>query len=209
MVLNNKLNIHDSLELARVEEKISKQKTIELYKEKKLNNLPAGSYAALRKIHYELFSEIYDFAGCLRTENIAKGNFRFASALYLEQALKEVEQMSQGTVDEIIEKYVEMNVVHPFREGNGRAMRLWLDDIFRRELGICVDWQKIDKEDYLLAMERSPIRDLEIKHLLKAALTNDINNAEIWMKGIDKSYEYEGYTTYETEKLIQENGSNN
>lgn len=201
MVLKNKLSIMDSLELAKTEEKLSKKKAAALYRSNKLQKIAAGSYAALREIHYELFSEIYDFAGCLRTENIAKGNFRFASALYLEQALREVEKMPQKTVDEIIEKYVEMNVVHPFSEGNGRAMRVWLDDIFRRELGLCVDWRKIDKEDYLLAMERSPVRDLEIKHLLKAALTSDIDNAEIWMKGIDKSYEYEGYTTYETEKL--------
>lgn len=203
MVLKNKLDIHDSLELARIEEKISKQKAIALYKEEKLNDLPAGSYAALRKIHHELFSEIYDFAGCLRNENISKGNFRFASALYLEQAVQEVEKMPQNTVEEIIEKYVEMNVVHPFREGNGRAMRIWLDDMFRRELGLCVDWQKIDKEDYLLAMERSPVRDLEIKHLLKAALTSDIDDAEIFMKGIDRSYEYEGYATYESKNLDQ------
>lgn len=201
MVLKNKLGIMDSLELAKTEEKLSKKKAAVLYRSNKLQKFAVGSYAALREIHYELFSEIYDFAGCLRTENIAKGNFRFASALYLEQALREVEKMPQKTVDEIIEKYVEMNVVHPFREGNGRAMRVWLDDIFRRELGVCVDWRKIDKEDYLLAMERSPVRDLEIKHLLKAALTSDIDDAEIWMKGIDKSYEYEGYTTYETEKL--------
>ncbi|MDE6529291.1 MAG: Fic family protein [Lachnospiraceae bacterium] len=201
MALENKLGINDSAELAREEEKISKIKAIELYERKIVEEFEIGKFSGLAKIHKFLFNEIYDFAGVVRTVNIAKGNFRFVPVMYLEAALKHIDDMPQSTYDEIIEKYVEMNVAHPFREGNGRSARIWLDLILRKELKLVVDWNKVDKEDYLLAMERSPIRDVEIKVLLKSALTDQINNREIYMKGIDVSYYYEGYNTFKSEDL--------
>lgn len=200
MVLENKFNITNSAELAKVEEKISKTKALELFKKGLLNDLEAGTFDSLSKIHKYLFDEIYDFAGEIRNVNIAKGNFRFAPVIYLETALKNIDKMPQSTFDEIIEKYVEMNVAHPFREGNGRSTRIWLDLILKKQLGKVVDWSSVDKEDYLLAMERSPIKDIEIKVLLKQALTDKINR-EIYMKGIDASYHYEGYNTFKTEDL--------
>ena len=187
--------------MAKVEEKISKTKALELFKKGLLNDLEAGTFDSLAKIHKYLFDEIYDFAGEIRNVNIAKGNFRFAPVIYLETALKNIDKMPQSTFDEIIEKYVEMNVAHPFREGNGRSTRIWLDLILKKQLGKVVDWSSVDKEDYLLAMERSPIKDIEIKVLLKQALTDKINNREIYMKGIDASYHYEGYNTFKTEDL--------
>ncbi len=196
MVLENKLAITSSSELANVEEKISKKKALELFELRLLDNMTAGMFETLAKIHEYLFGEIYDFAGKIREVNIAKGNFRFAPVMYLEVALKNIDKMPQTTFDEIIEKYVEMNVAHPFREGNGRSTRIWLDLILKTELGMVVDWSKVDKEDYLLAMERSPIKDVEIKVLLKAALTDKINDREVYMKGIDASYNYEGYNEY-------------
>lgn len=196
MVLENKLAITSSSELANVEEKISKKKALELFEWGLLDNMTAGMFETLAKIHEYLFGEIYDFAGKIREVNIAKGNFRFAPVMYLEVALKNIDKMPQTTFDEIIEKYVEMNVAHPFREGNGRSTRIWLDLILKTELGMVVDWSKVDKEDYLLAMERSPIKDVEIKVLLKAALTDKINDREVYMKGIDASYNYEGYNEY-------------
>ena len=196
MVLENKLAITSSSELASVEEKISKKKALELFELGLLDNMTAGMFETLAKIHEYLFGEIYDFAGKIREVNIAKGNFRFAPVMYLEVALKNIDKMPQTTFDEIIEKYVEMNVAHPFREGNGRSTRIWLDLILKTELGMVVDWSKVDKEDYLLAMERSPIKDVEIKVLLKAALTDKINDREVYMKGIDASYNYEGYNEY-------------
>lgn len=201
MVLENKFNITNSAELAKVEEKISKTKALELFKKGLLNNLEAGTFDSLAKIHKYLFDEIYDFAGEIRNVNIAKGNFRFAPVIYLETALKNIDKMPQSTFDEIIEKYVEMNVAHPFIEGNGRSTRIWLDLILKKQLGKVVDWSSVDKEDYLLAMERSPIKDIEIKVLLKQALTDKINNREVYMKGIDASYHYEGYNTFKTEDL--------
>lgn len=201
MALENKLGITDSAELAREEERLSKKKALELYDTGLLDRLEAGTFSALAAIHKFLFGEIYDFAGKVRTVNLAKGNFRFAPVMYLEAALKNIEAMPQGTFDEIVEKYVEMNVAHPFREGNGRSTRIWLDLLLRKELGQVVDWSKVDKEDYLLAMERSPIKDIEIKFLLKNALTDDIHNREVYMKGIDASYHYEGYTVFKTEEL--------
>lgn len=201
MALENKLGITDSAELAREEERLSKKKALELYDTGLLDRLEAGMFSALAAIHKFLFGEIYDFAGKVRTVNLAKGNFRFAPVMYLEAALKNIEAMPQRTFDEIIEKYVEMNVAHPFREGNGRSTRIWLDLLLRKELGQVVDWSKVDKEDYLLAMERSPIKDIEIKFLLKNALTDDIHNREVYMKGIDASYHYEGYTVFKTEEL--------
>ena len=201
MVLENKLGITDSSELAREEEKISKKKALELFESGFLNNLEAGTFDSLRKIHKFLFDEIYYFAGEIRNVNIAKGNFRFAPVMYLEQALKHIDEMPQTTYNEIIEKYVEMNVAHPFREGNGRSTRIWLDLIFKKELGKVVDWSKIDKNDYLLAMERSPIKNVEIRELLKPALTSEINDREVYMKGIDASYNYEGYFTFKTRDL--------
>ena len=201
MVLENKLGITDSSELAREEEKISKKKALELFESGFLNNLEAGTFDSLRKIHKFLFDEIYYFAGEIRNVNIVKGNFRFAPVMYLEQALKHIDEMPQSTYDEIIEKYVEMNVAHPFREGNGRSTRIWLDLIFKKELGKVVDWSKIDKNDYLLAMERSPIKNVEIRELLKPALTSEINDREVYMKGIDASYNYEGYFTFKTRDL--------
>jgi len=201
MVLENKFNITNSAELAKVEEKISKTKALELFKKGLLNDLEAGTFDSLAKIHKYLFDEIYDFAGEIRNVNIAKGNFRFAPVIYLETALKNIDKMPQSTFDEIIEKYVEMNVAHPFREGNGRSTRIWLDLILKKQLGKVVDWSSVDKEDYLLAMERSPIKDIEIKVLLKQALTDKINNREVYMKGIDASYHYEGYNIFKTEDL--------
>lgn len=196
MVMDNKLGITDAVLLAHAEEKLSKKKAFELYESGYLEQLEAGTFQALAKIHGYLFGEIYDFAGELRTVNLAKGNFRFAPVMYLYAAIENIEKMPQSTFDEIIEKYVEMNVAHPFREGNGRSMRIWLDLILKKELKKVVDWSKVDKDDYLLAMERSPIKDLEIKHLLKSALTDEIDSRDIYMKGIDASYYYEGYTVY-------------
>ena len=201
MALENKLNITDSAELARAEEKISKQKALKLYDAGILDTLTPGTFKTLCTIHKYLFEDIYEFAGKLREVNIAKGNFRFAPLMYLQAALDNIDKMPQSDFDTIIEKYVEMNIAHPFREGNGRATRIWLDLILKKELGKVVDWSKVDKEDYLLAMERSPIRDIEIKHILKNALTDKINDREVYMKGIDTSYYYEGYTTFKTEDL--------
>jgi len=201
MALENKLGITSSPELAREEERISKKKAVELFESDILGKLEAGKFSSLKAIHKYLFEDIYDFAGTLRTVNISKGNFRFAPLMYLEASLENIDKMPQSTFDEIIEKYVEMNIAHPFREGNGRSMRIWLDLILKNELKRVIDWSKVDKEDYLLAMERSPIRDIEIKHVLKEALTEDIDNREIYMKGIDHSYYYEGYTSFKTEEL--------
>lgn len=201
MALENKLGLTNSADLAREEERISKKKAVELFENGMLNSLPAGRFATLQKIHKYLFDDIYDFAGEIRTVNLAKGNFRFAPMMYLQAALENVEKMPQSNFDEIIEKYVEMNVAHPFREGNGRSTRIWLDHILKTEIGKVVDWSKVDKEDYLLAMERSPIKDVEIKVLLKAALTDEVDSREIYMKGIDHSYYYEGYTTFKAEDL--------
>ncbi len=201
MALENKLNITDSAELAREEERISKKKAVELFDSKLIDTFEVGTFAGLAAIHKYLFEDIYDFAGKMRTVNIAKGSFRFAPLIYLEAALANIDEMPQSTFDEIVEKYVEMNVAHPFREGNGRSTRIWLDCIFKKELGKVVDWSKVDKEDYLLAMERSPIKDVEIKVLLKAALTDEINDRTVYMKGIDASYHYEGYTTFKVEEL--------
>lgn len=206
MVLENKLNLTDSAELARAEERISKKKAIQLFESGYLYRLNAGTIDSLLSIHKYLFEDIYDFAGKVRNVNLAKGNFRFAPVTYLQEALKNIEKMPQKTFDEIVEKYVEMNVAHPFREGNGRAMRIWLDLIFYQELKGVVDWSKIDKEDYLLAMERSPIKDIEIKYLLKDALTDKIDDREVYMKGIDHSYYYEGYAVYKTAELSEEAG---
>ena len=201
MALENKLGLVNSADLAREEERITKKKALELFESGRLDTPEAGTFSALQAIHKALFEDIYSFAGQLRTVNIAKGNFRFAPLMYLDAALKNIDRMPQSTFDEIVEKYVEMNIAHPFREGNGRSMRIWLDLIFKNELHKVVDWSKIDKEDYLLAMERSPIRDIEIKHLLKAALTDDVDSREVYMKGIDHSYYYEGYTSFRTEDL--------
>lgn len=201
MALTNKLGIENSSDLAREEEKISKKKAMELFEKGLLEEMEAGKFSSLRAIHKYLFEDIYDFAGKLRRVNIAKGNFRFAPLMYLEASLENIDKMPQSNFDEIIEKYVEMNIAHPFREGNGRSMRIWLDLILKAELGKVIDWSKVDKEDYLLAMERSPIRDIEIKHILKPALTDEVNNREIYMKGIDHSYYYEGYTAFKTEEL--------
>ena len=201
MILENKLNITNEADLAREEERISKIKAKQLFETGYLENLEPGTYETLCKIHKYLFEDIYDFAGELRKVNIAKGNFRFAPLTYIEAAIKNVEKMPQSTFDEIIEKYVEMNVIHPFREGNGRSTRIWLDLILKKELGKVIDWSNVNKEDYLLAMERSPIKDIEIKELLKNALTDKISDREVYMKGIDASYHYEGYTTFKTENL--------
>ena len=201
MALENKKGITDSAELAREEEKISKTKAIELFESGLLDSLQSGTFEALSVIHKYLFEEIYDFAGKLRKVNISKGNFRFAPVMYLEQAVKNVSMMPQSNFDEIVEKYVEMNIAHPFREGNGRSTRIWLDAIFKKEIGKVVDWSLIDKEDYLLAMERSPIKDIEIKVLLKEALTDKIHDREMYRKGIDASYHYEGYNVFKTNEL--------
>lgn len=200
-MLENKLGLTTSTDLAREEERISKKKAIELFENGLLDTLPAGTFETLQVIHRYIFDEIYDFAGKLRTVNLAKGNFRFAPLMYLEVALENIDKMPQTTFDEIIEKYVEMNIAHPFREGNGRSTRIWLDHILKAEIGRVVDWSMVDKEDYLLAMERSPIKDVEIKVLLQAALTDKINSREIYMKGIDHSYYYEGYSTFKAEDL--------
>jgi cell filamentation protein len=200
-MLENKLGITSSAELAREEERISKKKAVELFESGRLTALEAGTTASLMSIHKALFEDIYAFAGMLRTVNIAKGNFRFAPLMYLEAALANIDKMPQATFDQIVEKYVEMNIAHPFREGNGRATRIWLDCILRKEIGRVVDWSQVDKEDYLLAMERSPIKDIEIKHILRAALTDKINDREMFMKGVDHSYYYEDYTTFKTDQL--------
>lgn len=202
MALENKLNITNQIELNKAEEKISKTKAKKLFDSGKIEKIKVGTFAGLKQIHKYLFEDIYDFAGKLRTINIAKGNFRFAPVMYLAQSLKQIDKMPQSTFDEIVEKYVEMNVAHPFREGNGRATRIWLDLIFKKELKKVVDWNKIDKADYLSAMERSPIKDIEIKHLLQNALTDKINEREVFMKGIDVSYYYEGYDEYNIHDLI-------
>lgn len=201
MTLENKLGITDSAELAWEEERISKKRAVELYDSGYLDTLTPGTYASLAEIHRTLFTDIYKFAGKIRDVNLAKGNFRFAPLMYLDASLKNIEKMPQSTFDEIVEKYVEMNIAHPFRDGNGRSARIWLDIIFKKELGMVVDWSRVDKEDYLLAMERSPIRDIEIKHLLKAALTDKINDREVYMKSIDQSYHYEGYSMFKTREL--------
>lgn len=201
MTLENRLQITDSAELARQEEKISKKKAKELFECRIMDELQAGTFATLARIHEYLFEDIYNFAGQVRDVNIAKGNFRFVPVMYLESAIEHVEKMPQSTFDEIIEKYVEMNVVHPFREGNGRSTRIWLDHILKNELNQVIDWSCVDKDDYLLAMERSPIKDIEIKYILKNALTDKIADREVYMKGIDHSYYYEGYTMYKTDEL--------
>lgn len=201
MALENKLGLTSSADLAREEERISKKKAVELFETGLLDTLPAGKFVTLQAIHKYLFEDIYDFAGELRTVNLAKGNFRFAPLMYLQAALENIDKMPQLNFDEIVEKYVEMNIAHPFREGNGRSTRIWLDHILKNEIGKVVDWSKVDKEDYLLAMERSPIKDVEIKVLLKGALTDEINSREVYMKGIDHSYYYEGYTTFKTKNL--------
>ena len=201
MALENKLGLTSSADLAREEERISKKKSLALFENGMLDKLETGTFSALQTIHQYLFEEIYDFAGKIRTVNISKGNFRFAPVMYLQAALDNIDKMPQSTFDEIVEKYVEMNIAHPFREGNGRSMRIWLDLIFKAELQKVVDWSKVDKEDYLLAMERSPIRDIEIKYILKNALTDEINSREVYMKGIDHSYYYEGYMTFKMDEL--------
>lgn len=205
MILINKLGINDQMELAREEERITKVKAIKLFETGELNSFEVGTFAGLAQIHRYLFEDVYEFAGKIRTENISKSNFRFASAMYLEEALKQIDKMPQSNFDEIIEKYIEMNIAHPFREGNGRSTRIWLDMILKKEIGKVIDWSKVDKEDYLLAMERSPIKNIEIKFLLKEALTDKINDREVYMKGIDASYNYEGYSLFNTEDLNGEN----
>ena len=200
-MLKNKLEIDNPIELAKEEERITKLKALELFETGKLNSFEVGTFNGLAQIHRYLFKEIYDFAGKIRTENISKGNFRFASVMYLEEALEKIDKMPQSNFDEIIEKYVEMNIAHPFREGNGRSTRIWLDMILKKEINRVVDWSKVSKEDYLLAMERSPIKNTEIKILLKEALTDKINDREVYMKGIDASYNYEGYNVYKIENL--------
>ena len=202
MGLENKLGITESAELAREEERISKTKALDLFEKGILDLLEAGKFSSLSKIHKYLFDEIYYFAGEIRDVNLAKGNFRFAPVMYLKPALEHIDNMPQATFEEIIEKYVEMNVAHPFREGNGRSIRLWLDLILKKEIGKVVDWSKVDKEDYLLAMERSPIKSVEIKELLRQALTPEINNRVVYMKGLDASYNYEGYFVYKTEDIV-------
>ena len=204
MALENKLGLTSSADLAREEERLSKKKAVALFETGLLDTLPAGKFVTLQAIHKYLFEDIYDFAGEIRTVNMAKGNFRFAPLMYLQVALENIDEMPQSNFDEIVEKYVEMNIAHPFREGNGRSTRIWLDHILKNEIGKVVDWSRVDKEDYLLAMERSPIKDVEIKVLLKGALTDEINSREIYMKGIDHSYYYEGYTTFKAEDLSKE-----
>ena len=201
MTLENKLGLTNSADLAREEERISKKKAILLFESGYLDSLQAGTFNTLSEIHRYLFEDIYDFAGKIRDVNLAKGSFRFAPVMYLEDALKNIEKMPQSTFDEIIEKYVEMNIAHPFREGNGRSTRIWLDHILKAEIGKVIDWSKVNKEDYLLAMERSPIKDIEIKYILKSALTDEVTSREIYMKGIDHSYYYEGYTAFKSEEL--------
>lgn len=201
MVLKNKLGIDNDADLAREEERISKKKAIMLFENGILNSLEAGKFSTLKEIHRYLFEDIYEFAGRIRTVNLAKGNFRFAPLMYLEVSLENIDRMPQSDFDKIIEKYVEMNIAHPFREGNGRSTRIWLDHMLKFEIGQVVDWSRVNKEDYLLAMERSPVKDIEIKYLLKNALTDEINSREVYMKGIDHSYFYEGYMTYKAEEL--------
>ena len=201
MPLENKLGITNSATLAKEEERISKTRAVELFESGLLRSLPAGTFDTLCRIHAHLFSDIYGFAGKLRTVNMSKGNFRFAPLMYLGAALESIEKMPQKTFDEIVEKYVEMNIAHPFREGNGRATRIWLDHILKTEIGMVVDWSLVSKEDYLLAMERSPVRDIEIKYLLKNALTDKVDDRQTFMKGVDHSYEYEGYFAYRAEDL--------
>ena len=201
MTLDNKLGLTDSLEPAKVEEIISKKRAKRLFEKRLLDDKAAGTYATLAFIHGFLFEEIYEFAGQIRTVNLSKGNFRFAPVMYLAASLENIDRMPQQTFDQIVEKYVELNIVHLFCEGNGRSMRLWLDHLLKAELGQVVDWSQVDKEDYLLAMERSPIRDTEIKHVLKQALTNDVDNHDLYMKGVDHSYYYEGYSLYKAEEL--------
>ena len=204
MALENKLNITNDIELAHEEERLTKQRALELFEKGMLDTFEVGTFRGLAEIHGYLFQDVYDFAGKMRTVNIAKGNFRFASLMYLSAALDAIDKMPQSTFDEIIEKYVEMNVAHPFREGNGRSARIWLDAILKKELDCVVDWSRVDKEDYLFAMERSPIRDTEIKGLLRAALTDKVNDRQVYMKGIDASYRYEGYGTYTMDGLGKE-----
>lgn len=201
MVLENKLGIVDAAELAREEERLSKIRAVELFEFLITENLEAGKFSSLAAIHKYLFQDIYDFAGKIRTVNIAKGNFRFAPVMYLQASLEYIDNMPQTDFDEIIEKYVEMNIAHPFREGNGRSTRIWLDLILKKELNKVIDWSRVDKEDYLLAMQRSPVKDTEIKVLLKDALTSEINNRDVYMKGLDASYNYEGYFLFKTEDL--------
>ncbi len=205
MVLENKLHIADAAELARVEEKISKQQAVHLWESGELDRLEPGTFSALAQIHRALFADIYDFAGVLRTVNLAKGNFRFAPLMYLQAALENIEGLPQSTFEEIVEKYVEMNIAHPFREGNGRSTRIWLDLLLKKEIQQVIDWSMVDKTDYLLAMERSPVKDIEIKHVLRAALTDKIHDREVYRKGIDMSYFYEGYIVYKTSDLQKEN----
>lgn len=200
-MLENKLGLTSSAELARMEEQLSKKKAVLLFEKGILDSLPAGKFSTLQAIHRYLFEDIYDFAGEIRKVNMAKGNFRFAPLMYLDAALENIDKMPQSDFDEIIEKYVEMNIAHPFREGNGRSARIWLDHMLKQEIGKVIDWSKVDKEDYLLAMERSPVKDIEIKYLLKNALTDEVDSCEVYMKGIDHSYYYEGYTTFKTEEL--------
>lgn len=201
-MLENKLGLTSSAELARMEEQLSKKKAVLLFEKGILDSLPAGKFSTLQAIHRYLFEDIYEFAGEIRKVNMAKGNFRFAPLMYLDAALENIDKMPQSDFDEIIEKYVEMNIAHPFREGNGRSARIWLDHMLKQEIGKVIDWSKVDKEDYLLAMERSPVKDIEIKYLLKNALTDEVDSREVYMKGIDYSYYYEGYTTFKTEELI-------
>ena len=201
MALENKLGLTNSADLAREEERISKKRALELYDTGLLDRLEPGTFDALAAIHRTLFGDIYDFAGQLREVNIAKGSFRFAPVMYLQASLAHIEQMPQDTFEQIVEKYVEINIAHPFREGNGRSARIWLDHLLKAKLGMVVDWSLVDKEDYLLAMERSPIRDTEIKHVLRQALTTQTDSRELYMKGIDHSYYYEGYTTFRWEEL--------
>ena len=200
-MLENKLGLTSSAELARMEEQLSKKKAVLLFEKGILDSLPAGKFSTLQAIHRYLFEDIYEFAGEIRKVNMAKGNFRFAPLMYLDAALENIDKMPQSDFDEIIEKYVEMNIAHPFREGNGRSARIWLDHMLKQEIGKVIDWSEVDKEDYLLAMERSPVKDIEIKYLLKNALTDEVDSREVYMKGIDHSYYYEGYTTFKTEEL--------
>lgn len=200
-MLENKLGLTSSAELARMEEQLSKKKAVLLFEKGILDSLLAGKFSTLQAIHRYLFEDIYEFAGEIRKVNMAKGNFRFAPLMYLDAALENIDKMPQSDFDEIIEKYVEMNIAHPFREGNGRSARIWLDHMLKQEIGKVIDWSKVDKEDYLLAMERSPVKDIEIKYLLKNALTDEVDSREVYMKGIDHSYYYEGYTTFKTEEL--------
>lgn len=200
-MLDNKLGITNEIELVKEEERITKLKALELFDTNKINEFEVGTYKGLSSIHNYLFSDIYDFSGKVRNVNIAKGNFRFAPVMYLEEVLKKIDEMPQDNFDDIIKKYVEMNVAHPFREGNGRSTRIWLDMILKKEIGKVIDWSKVNKEEYLLAMERSPIKDTEIKILLENALTDKVNDREVYMKGIDVSYQYEGYNTYTMDEL--------